>query len=246
MLSLEMNSLFLVLLFVVAFLYAAVGHGGASGYLALMALFSFAPSMMKSSALLLNIVVSLIAFIQYYRGGYFKWKLFIPFAISSIPAAFIGSLIIVDPLIYKRILGVLLIFPILLLFGFIGKEKNEIKQINIFVALLMGAIIGMLSGMMGIGGGIILGPFILMAKWGNMKQTAAVCALFIFVNSIAGIIGLVSKGLSINSAIYGWLLITFTGGLIGAYLGRKKFSNVFLKRVLAIVLVIASVKLLMV
>ncbi len=243
---LNSNVFFLLLIFVIAFLYASVGHGGASGYLAVMALFSFTPSLMKSSALLLNIFVSLIAFYQYYKGGYLKWKLFLPFAIGSIPASFIGSLITIDAILYKKIIGLLLIFPILLLLNVIGKSSNEIKDVKVRLALLIGVSIGVLSGMIGIGGGIILSPIILMLHWGNIKQTACVSALFIFVNSISGLIGLVSKGEIINSQIYVWVLIALTGGYLGAYYGRNKFSNLSLKRILAVALIIASIKLIIV
>lgn len=239
----ELNVLFLFLLFAVAFLYASVGHGGASGYLALMALFNFAPPVMKSSALLLNIFVSLIAFVQYYRSGYFKWKLFLPFAVTSIPAAFIGASITVDAVIYKKILGIILIFPILRLLGLFNTESDELKDTNIVIALIVGALIGFLSGMLGIGGGIILSPVILLLHYGNMKQTASVSALFIFVNSIAGFTSLLSKGITIEKAVYIWLLVAVTGGLLGAYWGSKKWNNLWLKRVLAIVLCIASFKL---
>lgn len=236
--------LFLSMLFIISFLYASVGHGGASGYLALMALFGLSPLLMKSSALLLNIFVSFASFYQYYKGGYFKWKLFFPFAITSIPASFIGALITVDAHIYKNILGILLILPILRLFGLIGKDSLKEKDVNAGVALLIGAIIGLLSGMIGIGGGIILSPIILLFHWGNMKQTAGVSALFIFVNSISGLIGVISKGQNIDPMVYIWVLIALTGGLLGAYYGRKKFSNTILKRLLAVTLVIASIKLL--
>ncbi|MFN8294717.1 MAG: sulfite exporter TauE/SafE family protein [Chitinophagales bacterium] len=239
----ELNVLFLFLLFAVAFLYASVGHGGASGYLALMALFNFAPPVMKSSALLLNIFVSFIAFVQYYRGGYFKWKLFLPFAVTSIPAAFIGAFITVDAVIYKKILGIILIFPILRLLGLLNTESDELKDTNIVIALITGLIIGFLSGLLGIGGGIILSPVILLLHYGNMKQTASVSALFIFVNSIAGFTSLLSKGITIEKAVYIWLLVAVTGGLLGAYWGSKKWNNLWLKRVLAIVLCIASFKL---
>ena len=104
------NVLFFSLLFFVAFMYSSVGHGGASGYLALMAFFSFAPEVMRPTALLLNIFVSLTAFIQYYRGGHFSWKLFLPFAVASVPAAFLGGLINIDAGLYKTILGILLLF----------------------------------------------------------------------------------------------------------------------------------------
>src|ERR1039458_216855 len=127
--------LFLLLLFAVAFFYASVGHGGASGYLALMALFGMAPAMMKSSALIMNLCVSLISFIHYYRGGHFNWKLFLPFAITSVPASFLGALVTVDPVLYKKILGGLLLFPILRLLGVFGKESDEQKSLNLIVAL---------------------------------------------------------------------------------------------------------------
>lgn len=236
--------LFVQLLFIVAFLYASVGHGGASGYLALMALFSFAPSVMKSSSLMLNIFVSLISFYQYYKGGHFKWKLFWPFIITSIPASFIGAYITLDALVYKKILGVLLVFPILRLLGIIGKKSDEIKEVRWMWALLIGAIIGLLSGIIGIGGGIILSPVILLLHWGNMKQTAAVSALFIFVNSISGLSGLLLKETVIDNHVYIWLLIAMAGGALGAYFARQQFSNQVLKVLLAVVLVIASIKLL--
>ncbi|MEZ5109843.1 MAG: sulfite exporter TauE/SafE family protein [Bacteroidia bacterium] len=148
--------IFIPLLFIVAFLYASIGHGGASGYLALMALFSFHPEVMKGSALILNIFVSFISFWQYHKGGHFKWQLFVPFIITSIPASFIGAYLTVDALVYKRILGVILIFPILRLFGLIGKESDHLTELNKIAALFIGAVIGLLSGMIGIGGEIIL------------------------------------------------------------------------------------------
>ena len=241
-----MELLFFVLLFAVAFLYASVGHGGASGYLALMALFGVATDLMKPAALLLNIFVSLVSFYQFYKGGYFKWKLFYPFAFASVPMAFVGALVTIDAVTYKRILGILLLFAILRLFGFIGKEHTEQKQVNLYLALFIGAGIGFLSGMIGIGGGIILSPIILFLSWGNIKQTAAVSALFIFVNSIAGITGVLLKDNNISPVIYEWLIIAFVGGLLGAYYGRKNFSNQLLKQLLGIVLIIASIKLLVV
>ncbi len=242
-----MEPFFLILLFVVAFLYSSVGHGGASGYLALMALFGVATELMKPAALLLNIFVSLVSFYQFYRGGYFKWKLFYPFALASVPMAFIGSLVTIDAVTYKRILGLLLIFAIPRLFGFVGKESGaEQKEVNLYLALFIGAFIGFLSGMIGIGGGIILSPIILFLSWGNMKQIAPVSALFIFVNSIAGMVGLLLKGNTMHQIIYEWLIIALLGGLLGAYYARKNFSNQLLKRLLGVVLIIASFKLLFV
>lgn len=236
--------LFVLLLFIVAFLYASVGHGGASGYLALMAVFGIAPSVMKSSALIMNVCVSLISFFHYYKAGHFKWKLFLPFAIASVPASFAGALITVDADLYKKILGVLLIFPILRLLGVFGKENNKIKDLNYAAAFVLGIVIGFLSGMIGIGGGIILSPIIVLLHWANMKETAAVSALFIFVNSLAALTGLFIKGMHIDPSVYLWVVSALAGGFAGAWLGSIKIKNPVLKKILAGVLFLASIKLL--
>lgn len=235
--------LFYLLLMMIAFIYGSVGHGGASGYMALMAFFSFAPVTMRPTALLLNIFVSLIAFVQYYRCGYFQWKLFWPFAITSIPAAFIGGLITVDEGWYKKMLAVLLLFPVLKLADIKFKTELTPKKFNITSALLIGASIGFLSGMIGIGGGIILSPVLLLLHWADMKHTAAVSALFIFVNSMAGLAGVFTHQIQLNSEMGMLIVITLAGGLTGSYFGAKKFASVLLKRMLALVLLIACVKL---
>ncbi len=235
--------LFYVLLVLVAFLYSSVGHGGASGYLALMAFFSFAPETMRPTALLINIFVSLIAFVQYYRGGFFKWNLFWPFALASFPAAFIGGMISVDVGLYKKILAVLLLFSVVRLLGIKFKKATfDVKQ-NLYLALLIGAIIGLFSGMIGIGGGIILSPIILLMHWADMKKTAAVSALFIFVNSIAGLAGLFAKGFEFKTEMGVMIVLALIGGIAGSYYGANKFKNDFLNKILAIVLIIASIKL---
>lgn len=237
--------LFLALLLFIAFLYSSVGHGGASGYIAIMTLFSFAPTTIKSSALLLNILVSAISFIQYYRANHFSWKLFWPFALTSIPLAYLGALIPLSDDLYKKILGLLLILPIVKLIGTEWKESNEIKEVRIPYALLIGGIIGLLSGMIGIGGGIILSPVILFMRWGNMQQTAAISAPFILVNSISGFTALLNKGISLSENVYYMILVAVIGGLIGSFTGSKKLNTTALKKILAIVLVIASIKLLL-
>lgn len=236
--------LFYLLLFIVALLYSSVGHGGASGYLALMAFFSFAPETMRPTALLLNIFVSFTAFIQYYRSGHFRWQLFWPFALASIPAAFIGGLIVVDAKLYKTILGVLLLFPVVRLGGLkFNEDKNKKEQV-LLASLIIGGLIGLLSGVIGIGGGIILSPVILLLHWANMKQTAAVSALFILVNSLAGLAGLFTKGFDFRPEMVWMIVVAFIGGLAGSYLGAMKFEGAILKKVLAVVLLMASMKLL--
>ncbi|UGS21641.1 sulfite exporter TauE/SafE family protein [Flavobacterium cyclinae] len=237
------SPLLFLLLPIVAFLYASVGHGGASGYLALMSLFAFPITFMKPTALLLNILVSGISFYFYYREKNFKWNLFYPFVITSIPFSFLGGFLSVDTKIYKIILGIFLVFAVFRLLGFFGKEKTTLKEINIPFALLIGAIIGFLSGLIGIGGGIVLSPILLILGWANMKQTAAVSALFIFVNSISGIVGFLSKGSEIPTSSSLLIGIVFVGGFFGAYYGSKKFNTLVLRNVLAIVLGIAILKL---
>lgn len=240
-----MSITFFILLFIVALLYASVGHGGASGYLALMAMFGFAPEVMKPSALILNLFVSLTSFIMFYKGGHFKWKLFLPFAIASIPFSFLGGTITLDALIYKKVLGILLLFPVFRFFFYPNKEDSSLKSANVWGSLFIGAIIGFLSGLIGIGGGIILSPVLLLLNWTNQKQTAAISALFIFVNSIAGLAGQFSKGIHFDYTVFGFVAIAFIGGLGGAWLGSLKLNQTFLKYTLAIVLLMASVKLIL-
>jgi len=234
---------FLFILCIVAFLYASVGHGGASGYLALMALFSFPILIMKPTALVLNIVVSAISFWFFKKNHHFKWKLFYPFAITSIPMAFLGGYISVGTAVYKQILGVFLVFAVLKMLDIFGKIKKEITENNLSVSLITGACIGLFSGMIGIGGGIILSPIIILFGWGTMRQAAAVSALFIFVNSIAGSIGFVAQGGSIPIEVLYLIPVAIIGGALGALYGSQKFNIKTLKYVLACVLTIAAVKL---
>ena len=236
--------LFYLLLFLVAFLYSSVGHGGASGYLALMALFSITPDVMKPTALLLNLFVSLTSFIQFYRGKHFNWKIFLPFALTSVPMAFVGGLISVDDYVYKKILGLLLIIPIVRFLFFGNIKVEELKKPNFVLSLIIGAAIGFLSGLIGIGGGIILSPVLLLLKWADMKKTAAISAIFIFVNSLSGLAGQLQKGINFSTDMYAYVAVAFVGGLCGAYFGSLKLNQNFLKYLLAIVLIIASYKLL--
>jgi uncharacterized membrane protein YfcA len=236
---------FLALLPIVALLYAAVGHGGASGYLALMALWSFPVSMMKPTALVLNLFVAAVSFIAYARKGYFNWKLFLAFAVASIPMAFLGGMIEIDASIYKKILAVLLVFAILKMLGVFGKEADRIKEVPFWQGMLAGAAIGFFSGMIGIGGGIILSPVILIMKWGTMKEAAAVSAAFIWVNSASGLAGHLSRGITIEPQAYILVAIALIGGFLGGYFGSIRFDNLLLRRILAFVLIIACTKLLL-
>src|SRR4029078_758463 len=219
----EMLPIFYGLLFLVAFFYASVGHGGASGYLALMAIYGVSPEVMKPTALLLNLFVSLVSFIQFYRGGHFRMKLFLPFALASIPMAYVGGLINVETDLYKLIFVLLLLIPIVRFLFFANIKVEEIKKSNIPLSVAIGAVIGFLSGLIGIGGGIILSPVILLLKWADMKQTAAISALFIFVNSLSGLAGQLSKGTHFSPNMYAYVGVAFAGGICGAYYGSLKF-----------------------
>lgn len=235
--------IFYILLFIVAFLYSSVGHGGASGFLALMAIYAISPEVMKPTALLLNLFVSLTSFYQFYRGKHFKWPILLPLAIASIPMAFLGGLISIEADFYKKILGLLLLIPVIRFFFFANFQSEEIQKNNILLSILIGSFIGFLSGLIGIGGGIILSPVLLLLKWTDQKQTAAISALFIFVNSLSGLAGHLSKGIEFSPDMISYVVIAFAGGLCGSYFGSLKFNQNILKNTLAFVLLMAGIKL---
>ncbi|GAB5416734.1 MAG: sulfite exporter TauE/SafE family protein [Crocinitomicaceae bacterium] len=238
---------FLAFLPVVAFLYASVGHGGASGYLALMALFSFAPETMKPTALLLNLFVAGISFTQFALAGHFKMRLFAVFAALSIPLSFVGGTVSIDSGVYKVVLGILLLFAIVRMLGWMGngteKRRFKFNSSNIAIGLLIGSAIGFFSGLIGIGGGIILSPVILLLGWGSVKEAAAVSALFIWVNSAAGLGGQLYTGVTLDSEVWLYAGIAVIGGFFGSYFGSQRWNVKVLRYVLAFVLVLASVKL---
>ncbi len=245
MLQIENTYLFLTILPIVAFLYSSVGHGGASGYLALMALFSFVPETMKPTALLLNLFVAGVSFYYYYKAGHFNKRLFLVFALASIPLAYLGGTITIDASVYKKILAVLLIFAILKMLNVFGKESDNTTSVKIWQGLITGGLIGFFSGLIGIGGGIILTPLILLFHWGNMKEAAAVSALFIWVNSAAGLIGQLQTGITIAPAAFLLVAIALIGGILGGFYGSKRFQNKGLRYILAFVLLIACAKLIL-
>jgi uncharacterized protein len=236
--------IFYGLLFVVALLYASVGHGGASGYLALMAIFGMSVDTMKSSALILNLFVSLVAFIQFYKGGHFKFKSFLPFAMASVPMSFVGGMIHIDSRIYKILLGVFLMFAVIRMLFFDDLKNNKNALPSLFVSLVIGGSIGFLSGLLGIGGGIILSPILILLYSMNQKEAAAISAIFIFINSFAGLSGQWVQGVKIDPEIYFYVIIAFAGGTFGSYLGASKLNHRALKYVLSLVLSIAIFKLL--
>ena len=237
--------LFYALIPIVAFLYSSVGHGGASGYLALMAVFSFPSDMMKQTALLLNLFVAGIAFYQYYKGGYFNRGLFLFFALGSVPAAFIGGLWSLDPWLYKKILGFILFFAIARMLFKKESTQQKNKQVAAPIGLIIGIVIGLFSGLIGIGGGIILTPVILLFHWGTMKEAAAVSALFIWVNSASGLFGQLSSGVNLTTNAFVLVGLALVGGIFGSYYGSQRWNNRRLEYFLSLVLTSAGIKLIL-
>lgn len=232
-----------LLLFCVAFLYASVGHGGASGYIAVLTLFGVSMPEYKPVVLTLNIIIAGISFIQFYRAGYFNWNLAWPFLTTSILFAYLGSHFKTSEHLYNMILGLALIFPVVRLLMGPPKEKAEKRKLVLTTALIWGAVIGFAAGFLNIGGGIFLSPVIVLLAWGNAKDAASVSSLFIVCNSLAGLAATKISPDSFNSTSFSWIAAAVAGGLLGAYLGSHRFNLKTVRYILSAVLCIASVKL---
>lgn len=227
---------------VIAFLYASVGFGGATGYLAVMSFFGVSPQDMANTSLVLNILVAGISFISFYRAGHFRRDLLIPFLITSVPAAFLGGSIQVHDDTYKVILYLVLTFVAIRLLFFSRRQEDvyPLRPVSIFWSLIIGLGIGILSGIVGVGGGIFLSPIIIFTRWGSAKQAAALSAAFIVLNSISGLAGRVSVG-TFSLAGLGLSLIPFgvLGALAGSYFGTQRLSGVNIRRTLGSVMTLA-------
>ena len=236
---------FATCIFGVAILYSSVGHGGASGYIAVMALFNILPTTLKPTALILNIIVSAIATVCFARSGYFTWRLFWPFAITSVPASFLGGYINVPPHFYKPLVGFVLLFSAYHLY--FRKEQFHLNIVmrkpSIVAALLIGSFLGFLSGMTGVGGGIFLSPLLILMTWGKTKEVAAVSALFILVNSIGGLVGHISSLQNIPPLVPYLAIAAFLGGGVGSLLGSRYLPPAIIIKALSAVLIIAGIKL---
>jgi uncharacterized membrane protein YfcA len=238
-----MEYLFLASFFIIAFLYSSVGHGGASGYLAVMALFGIAPLYMKSTALSLNIFVSAIAFIAYYKAGYFRIKLIVPFLVTSIPMAYLGASLSINSNVFKAILALFLLAAVARMLFVPKSVDDNSKKLSFFLALFIGSILGFFSGLIGIGGGIILSPLLILMHWANIKEAAAASAIFIFLNSLSGFLALIHTGVHFGPHIVVCISIGIIGGAAGSYSGSMKLNAEKLKYFLAGVLLLASIKL---
>lgn len=233
------------LIFVAAALYSSVGHGGASGYLAAMGLLGVAPAVMKPTALILNLLVASLAAIQFGRAKAFSWSTFWPFAAGSIPMAYLGGLLDVPPSAYKVLVGFVLLYAAYRLWRRPTVAEKAVRKPPLLLALLAGAGIGFLSGLIGVGGGIFLSPLLLFAGWADPKTTAGVSAVFILVNSAAGLLGHTSGVMAIPPEGVWFVLAAVAGGALGSRWGSRRFGHARLRRLLAVVLVIAGGKMLL-
>lgn len=233
------------LFLIVAIIFSAIGHAGASGYLAVMALMGMAPAVMKPTALTLNILVALVATIQFYRAGFFSWRALWPFVLTSIPMAFWGGAHQLPGTVYKWAVGIVLVASAVII---LASQKLRIEKPTLFPhmpipwALMSGAVIGLVSGLIGTGGGVFLSPLMVLACWATVRQATGVIAAFVLLNSIAGLAGYVTKITQLPTHTYLWLGAVLLGALIGTELGRKRLKLPALERILALVLLIAGLK----
>jgi uncharacterized protein len=242
--SLDQTHLIFLLLAVglIAFLYSSVGHAGASGYIAIMALLGIAPTVIRPTALVLNILVALIGSFQFWKAGHFSWKLFWPFALLSVPAAYLGGYLQLPAAVLKTLIGLVLIFSAVRLI-FRRSDPPEVTPPGPPVALAAGAGIGFLSGLTGTGGGIFLTPTLLFFRWAKIRRAAAVSAVFILVNSISGLLGYFSARHAVPSLGFFLAPAVIVCGALGSYLGSRRFPARTISILLATVLLIAGVKL---
>ena len=226
---------------VVAFLYSSVGHAGASGYIAVMTLFGLTSSVIKPSALVLNILVACLASWQFWKAGYFSWSLFWPFAISSVPFAFLGGFLNLPTQVFKIVIGIVLLYSAAR-FLIQPRADEEPHMPKKPIAISVGAGLGLLSGLTGVGGGIFLTPLLIFMRWARTKNASAVSALFILFNSISGLLGNVVGTRQLPLLALPLAIAAIAGGSVGSYFGSRRFSPIIIKRLLGIVLIIAGLK----
>jgi len=234
--------LFIAVILLVAFLYSSVGHAGASGYIAAMALFGMAPATIKPIALILNIIVACLGVWQFRRAGHFSWRLFWPFAVLSIPFAFLGGALNLPTHAFRIAVGIVLLSSALRFFIKPATE-DAVQPPSLPTAIGVGAGLGLLSGLTGTGGGVFLTPLMLLRGWSRTRVASGVSALFILVNSIAGLLGNLSATHQIPAFAAPLAVAAIVGGWLGAYLGSNRFSVLVIQRLLAFVMVLAGFKL---
>ena len=234
----------------VAFLYASVGHAGASGYIAVLALAGLPAVQIKPLALLLNLVVAAQGSWQFWRAGHLRWRLFWPLLLAGLPAAFLGGWLDLPTLWFQRLVALVLLASALR-FAWQARDPQRLTQPPMVLLVLSGAGLGLLAGLTGTGGGVFLTPLLLIAGWASTRQAAAVSSLFIFGNSLSGLAGLLlarqaSAPLLAASPpqLGGMLLVVLLAGAVGSRLGSRHWPVAWIRRCLALVLLLAAWKLL--
>jgi uncharacterized membrane protein YfcA len=230
---------------VVALLYSSVGHAGASGYIAVLTLLGYDVVVVRPTALMLNVLVASIATWQFRRAGHFSWSLFWPFALLSVPLAFLGGYVRMSADFLAVLVGLVLLASAVR-FAWRPAAVTSVRPVRLPVAWIVGGGIGLLSGLTGTGGGIFLTPILLLLRWAPVRRAAAVSAPFILVNSVAGLGGYMASGLGIPSVLLPLALAAMVGGTLGSYLGSRRIPPRALQVLLAVVLVIAGTKLIFV
>lgn len=228
----------------IAFLYASVGHAGASGYIAVLTLAGLAATVVRPTALVLNILVATLTTYQFYRAGYFAWNRFWPFAALSVPAAFLGGYIHIPTDLFKILVGIILLLSAAR-FAVRTEDPSVTRFPPLAVALAVGAGLGLLSGLTGTGGGIFLTPLMLLLGWATTKETAAVSAPFILVNSISGLSGFISSGRPLPAIAGSLAIVAVAAGGLGGFYGSRRLPVSAIRRLLAVVLLVAGLKLLL-
>lgn len=234
------------LMAIAAALYSSVGHGGASAYLAIMALFSVAPETMRPTALALNLVVATFAAARFALKGQTNWRLLAAFAVTAVPAAYIGGSVELPPEIYRPLVGVVLLLAAVRLFW--QPERLAARPVHSpspAVTLPAGAALGLLAGLTGTGGGIFLSPLIILFGWEDARKTSGIAAAFIVLNSAAGLLGNMASVQKLPIELPSLVASVFAGALLGTWLGVSRLPRHRLLQGLAIVLVIAALKLLL-
>jgi len=246
------DAVLLLLLFLAAMLYTSVGHAGASGYLAAMALVGLVPETMRPAALVLNVFVATLASVRYLRAGRFSWRLFWPLALAAAPMAFVGGAVRLPSQVFRALVGVALLLAAWRLWLAPTTQpagettpRDEVHPPPLPIALAIGAVVGLVAGLTGTGGGIYLSPIIVLSGWASVRTTAGVSVLFILVNSLAGLAGLATKAIEWPPLLPLWIVVVLAGGWIGSELGVRRLATPKLRRLLAVVLVIAALKLLL-
>ena len=239
----DVNLIIAFSLLLAGFLCSSVGQGGAIGIIAVLSFFSVATLDYKSYILIINIVIAAIAFIQFYRKGHFYWPIMWAFLLTSIPFAYLGATLELSGTTHNVVIGIILVFLAVLVWRHKQGDRLTNRPVDQILALIIGGLIGFSAGILGIGGGILLGPILILMEWAKPKEAAAVSSLFVLLNSTSALMGNGPDNIEITATLYMWCIAAMIGGVLGSYFGSTRFSQNTHKYVFGSVLMIASVKL---